>query len=283
MMKNVLVTGSNSYIGTSFSKWISNKNKQVECTEISVRGENWKNKDFSIFTSILHVAGIAHVNSKAFNDKDYYLINTNLTIEVAKKAKRDGVPHFIFMSSIIVFNDSSSQDGRIGPDTIPNTNNPYGNSKLMAEQGIKNLEDETFKVSIIRPPMIYGTGSKGNYPRLARIARISPVFPDYPNKRSMLYIENLCQIIYEIVQKEVSGVFHPQNKEYVNTTVLVQEIAKVHRNRLMTTKLFNPLIKLFIKTKIVSKVFGNLYYEGFESCGNMDVDFISSVKRTELS
>ena len=164
------------------------------------------------------------------------------------------------MSSIIVYGDSSSKRV-INKDTVPTPSNFYGNSKLQAEEGIKHLESDDFKIVILRPPMIYGKGSKGNYPRLANFAKKMPIFPDIDNERSMLHIDNLCEFLKAMIDHEESGIFFPQNKDYVKTSEMVRLISEVHGKKIWMTKLFNPILKLMFGIGIVKKVFGNLVYE----------------------
>ncbi|MFW6017080.1 MAG: NAD-dependent epimerase/dehydratase family protein, partial [bacterium] len=147
-------------------------------------------------------------------------------------------------------------------NTVPQPSNFYGDSKLQAEKGITPLESEEFKVVILRPPMIYGKGSKGNYPKLAKAARILPIFPDIDNQRSMLHIDNLCVFIWLMIDNEERGIFFPQNKEYVSTSELVKLIGEVNGKNVRLTKIFNPLLNtLASKIGIINKVFGNLIYE----------------------
>lgn len=261
-MINILITGVNSYVGKSFEKWMGNYPDKYKISTISLRNENWREKDLSGYEVILHVAGIAHVSTDPKMEESYYKVNRDLTIEIAKKAKDAGVQQFIFLSSIIVYGDSSSEKRVIDRNTVPTPSNFYGNSKLQAEEGIKPLENENFKVAIIRPPMIYGKGSKGNYPKLAKVARTLPVFPDIDNQRSMLHIDNLCEFIRLIVDYRDNGIFFPQNKEYVKTSEMVRLIAEVHGKKVYLTSVFNPLLKLLeVKFRFINKVFGNLVYE----------------------
>jgi UDP-glucose 4-epimerase len=221
---------------------------------------------------VFHVAGIAHVSSDPNMKNLYYKVNRDLTIETAKKAKSEGVKQFIFMSSIIIYGDSSKDLKVIDKNTIPQPSNFYGNSKLQAEQGILPMSDENFKVVVLRPPMIYGKGSKGNYPKLAKAAIKLPVFPDIDNQRSMLHIDNLCEFIKLIIDNEESGVFFPQNKEYVKTSEMVRLIAEAHGKKIKLVKIFNPILKAMeIKVDIVKKVFGNLVYE--KSISNYKEDY----------
>ncbi|MDN3425673.1 NAD-dependent epimerase/dehydratase family protein [Microbacterium sp. APC 3898] len=260
--KRILITGQGSYVGTNFIEWISQWPEMYEVEELSVRGEDWKKKDFSSYDSILHVAGIAHVSTDPKMEEQYYKVNRDLTIEVAEYAKRNDVKQFIFMSSIIVYGDSNSDKTVIDRNTVPKPSNFYGNSKLQAEEGLKLLESKDFKVAVVRPPMIYGKNSKGNYPKLAKAAKILPVFPDYENQRSMLHIDNLNEFLRLMVENEERGIFFPQNKEYVKTTEMVRIIAGVHGRKIMFTKIFNSFLKLLVgKLKVVNKVFGNFVYE----------------------
>ncbi|MDC7236746.1 MAG: NAD-dependent epimerase/dehydratase family protein [Sphaerochaetaceae bacterium] len=279
-MKKILITGANSYIGTSVEKWLMKEPENYQVDTLDMQDENWRDYDFSPYDTVFHVAGIAHVSADPKLKDLYYKVNTDLTIETAKKAKNEKVKQFIFMSSIIVYGDSSSKDRVITRETIPTPSNFYGDSKLQAEKGIKPLRDDNFKVVILRPPMIYGPGSKGNYPRLSKLAQKTPIFPDFPNQRSMLFIDNLCEFIKLMIDNNETGLFFPQNKEYVSTTDLVKQIAKAHNHKILFTKIFNPFIKLMFKSQIIKKIFGNMVYNQNNYEWNQ-ISFNSSIKRTE--
>jgi nucleoside-diphosphate-sugar epimerase len=258
-MKRILITAKNSYIGNAFSTWTNGKytTKFITC-----RSDEWMDLDFSNYDVVLHVAGIAHVSTDPNMESEYYRVNRNLTIDLATKAKSEGVKQFIFLSSIIVYGESSSGERIIDMSTVPIPSNFYGDSKLQAEVGIKLLESENFKVVIIRPPMIYGKGSKGNYPKLAKVAQKLPVFPDIDNQRSMLHIDNLCEFIRLMIENEENGLFFPQNREYVKTSEMVMTIAEVHGKRVKLTKIFNPVLRVIgLRFGVINKVFGNLVYD----------------------
>ena len=263
-MKKILITGANSYIGTSFEKWVEQWKEEYSVDTVDMVDGTWKEKVFSGYDVVFHVAGIAHVSSDPNMEALYYKVNRDLTIKTAKKAKSDGVKQFIFMSSIIVYGDSSHINHKrvIDRNTVPKPSNFYGNSKLQAEEGIVPLMDDKFKVVVLRPPMIYGKGSKGNYPKLAKMAQKLPLFPDVDNERSMLHIDNLCEFIRLVAENKENGVFYPQNAEYVKTSEMVRLIAEAHGKRVILTKLTNPLLSLLGKRiGLVNKVFGNLVYE----------------------
>lgn len=282
-MKKILITGAGSYIGTSFEKYMANLDGYFIDTVDMVDG-SWREKDFSSYDVIFHVAGIAHSDTKRAGDdvkEKYYKINTELTAETAQKAKNEGVGQFIFMSSMIVF---GTKNACITKDTAPNPDNFYGDSKLRADIRIHKMKCDTFNVVSIRPPMIYGKGSKGNYPLLAKFAKHTPIFPDINNKRSMLYIENLCEFVKLMIDNNESGYFYPQNSEYVNTGDMVSAIAGVCGKKVILTRLFNTIIQILRNHPIIKKVFGDMYYEKnmsiYKDSYNV-VDFGESIMRTE--
>lgn len=266
-MKKILITGANSYIGTSFEKYLKDNfpnDYQVDTLDMTLG--DWQNESFNGYDVVYHVAGIAHSDGGKISpekEKLYRSVNTDLTIKCATKAKEDGVKQFIFMSSAIVYGDS----GKIGKkkvitkDTKTSPANCYGDSKVQAELGIKPLQDDKFKVCILRPPMIYGKGSKGNFPQLEKFARKLKFFPYVENERSMLYIGNLVEFVRLMVDNEESGVFFPQNKEYSNTSNLVKMIGEANGKKIHLVKGFGWLLKFFsLFTGLVNKAFGNLSY-----------------------
>lgn len=269
-MKNILITGSGSYIGTSLEKYLG-KFENYKIDTLDMRNDNWKKYDFSSYDVVFHVAGIAHADTgKVTQEKrdSYYNVNTRLTLETAQKAKSSGVGQFILMSSMIVYGESGGIGERriITRETKPKPSSVYGNSKWLADKGVRKLADGSFKVVVLRPPMIYGRDSKGNYPLLSKLAHWTPVFPEIKNERSMLYIENLCEFVKLMIDNEEKGVFFPQNREYVKTSDLVRLIAQTNNHKIYTTKIFNQGIFLMEKCskrlqKIINKVFGNMVYE----------------------
>lgn len=284
-MKRVLITGKNSYIGTSLENWLKREPDNYKVDTVDMKDGSWKEKDFSQYDVVFHVAGIAHVSSDPKMEDLYNKVNRDLTIETAEKAKAEGVKQFIFMSSIIVYGDSSSSKRVIDRNTVPTPSNFYGNSKLQAEEGIKHLESDDFKIVVVRPPMIYGKGSKGNYPRLANMAKKVPVFPDINNERSMLHIDNLCEFIKVMIDHEETGLYFPQNKEYVKTSELVKTIADVHGKKIWMISWMNWLIRMMFGIGIVNKVFGNLVYEksmsDYDKANYRIRSFIESIELTE--
>lgn len=285
MTKKILITGKNSYIGRSFIEYCKKNEIDFEIGELDVRGEEWKSYDFTSYDSVFHVAGIAHNSSDPKLEDLYYKVNRDLTVEIAKKTKQSGVPQFIFMSSMIVFGTQPNGKTRITADTKPNPDNFYGDSKLQAEKGLQDLKSEDFNVVILRPPMIYGKGSKGNYPVLSKFAQKSPIFLDYPNQRSMLHIDNLCEFLKIVIENEEMGIFHPKNKELVQTSKMVKLISEYHNHQMRFIGLLNPVINLLFKVNVIKKVFGDYYYDSTMTDLNSEdyqiVDLEESIILTE--
>lgn len=279
-MKNILITGKNSYIGTSLENWLMREPDKYKVDTVDMKDRSWKEKDFSSYDVVFHVAGIAHIKETSDNQNLYYKVNRDLAYETAQKAKQDGVEQFIFLSSMSVY---GIEQGVIDKNTPLTPNSAYGKSKIEAEKLINKLQDDSFTVATLRPPMVYGKGCRGNYPRLVGLALKTPIFPKVDNKRSMIYIDNLSEFVKRLIDNRSGGLFFPQNANYVNTSEMVRIIAEVHGKRVVMTKLFNPLLRL-LNVSTVNKVFGDLVYDmsmsnyvsDYRVCG-----FRESIKKTE--
>jgi nucleoside-diphosphate-sugar epimerase len=283
-MEKVLITGAGSYVGESVRMYILSTSSDFEIDAVDTMGDNWKKADYSKYDVVYHVAGIAHVNADPKMEALYYNVNRDLTIDVAKHAKAAGVKQFIFMSSQIVFHESQSlKPEMLTKDTIENPNGFYGDSKLQAEKRLHELECDTFKICILRPPMIYGPNAKGNFPRLATLAQKTPIFPEWHNKRSMLYIDNLAEFVKQVILRKMEGTFYPQNKEQSDTVEIIRFFAKVAGHKVWISKLLNPFVWLgsFVLQPI-NKMFATYYYDPEMSKHDFDYQLVSleeSLKR----
>lgn len=265
--KHILITGANSYVGMAVEKWLVQFGDRYKIDTLDMLEDIWKYTDFLKYDVVYHVAGIAHADVGKVTEEQkqlYYKVNTELTLEVAKKAKEAGVKQFIFMSSMIVY--SGCNEKIITKQTEPKPLNFYGDSKWQADQQLQKLNSETFRVVVLRPPMIYGKGSKGNYPELAKLASKLPIFPIVKNRRSMLHVDNLCQFVKLMIDNEESGVFFPQNAEYTNTSDMVQMIANVKGHCIIMVPGMNWAVKMLalVPGKIgglATKAFGDSAYE----------------------
>ena len=300
--KKVLITGAGSYIGQSFIQYAKKyypDNFEIE--ELDMTDAAWRDKDFSEYDVVYHVAGIAHADVGKVSEEiksKYYEVNTGLAVEAAEKAKREGVKTFIFMSSMIVYGDSApyGQEKVIDETTVPHPANFYGDSKLQADVAVRELADDTYKVIVLRPPMIYVKDSKGNYRTLAKLAKKLPIFPDVDNERSMLYIENLCELLCQVMLLKPyhrnSVVLLPQNGKWTKTSDMVKMIAKASGKKMTELQCLAPAVWIGSKMPgkiggLVDKAFGNNCYTHefslYEGVKYQKITLIESFFRTEVN
>lgn len=266
-MKRILITGAGSYIGTYVENYLNQWPEDYQVDTIDMIDGSWKKRSFRGYDAVYHVAGIVH-REKAKNDPTqtalYSSVNTHLAIETAKKAKTDGVKQFLFMSSASVYGLTASvgQVVTITKDTPLRPADNYGISKAKAEEGLQALSGDGFKLAILRPPMVYGKGCRGNYVTLAKLAKKLPVFPYVNNQRSMLYMENLAEFVRLLIEDEAEGIFCPQNREYVNTSEMVRSIASANGRHILILHGVSWMLKLLRPlTDKVDKAFGSLCYD----------------------
>lgn len=273
--KKVLITGAGSYIGEAFQTYATEHYPALKVDAVDMIDGSWREKNFSSYDIIYHVAGIAHAdvgNVDEATKAKYYAVNTDLAVEVCEKAKAEGVKNFVFISSMIVYGDSApyGKSKVVDEHTVPFAANFYGDSKLQADAAVRELADDSFHVFVLRPPMIYGKGSKGNYPTLAKFAKKLPVFPNVDNERSMLHIDNLCEFLCQIMMvkevKENAIVLIPQNGEWTKTSEMVKEIGEVTGKKVrLIGGIMKPAVLLGGKVPgkiggLVNKAFGNSTY-----------------------
>ncbi|BDZ84423.1 hypothetical protein Lac2_25570 [Claveliimonas bilis] len=299
--KRVLITGDGSYIGEAFLAYVAEHYPDnFTIDTVDMIDSVWRDMVFSSYDIVYHVAGIAHADVGNVSDETkekYYAVNTDLAIEVAKKAKDDGVKEFIFMSSMIIYGESAPYGMKkvVDEHTVPNPANFYGDSKLQADIGVRELADDQFKVTVLRPPMIYGKDSKGNYPTLAKLAKKLPIFPNVDNERSMLYIENLCEFLCQVMLvekvKDNAIVLIPQNAEWTKTSEMVREIGEVTGKKVrLIGGIVKPAISLGGKVHgkiggLVNKAFGNNCYVHkisiYPGINYQNTSLRESIRRTE--
>lgn len=261
-MKRILITGANSYIGTSFEKYMNeNYPNDYLIDTLDMLNPNWKDYDFSGYDVVFHVAGIAHQKETKKNAYLYYEVNRDLAIETAKISKNAGVKQFVFMSSMSVYGlDCSDELISLQTPTHPKTN--YGKSKLKAEIEIQKLADKDFTVSILRPPMVYGDGCPGNLTKLFKVVRKIHMFPTIKNERSSITVEKLSEEIKNVIDECSSKIYLPQNDKYMCTYDIVKKQMQKENIKVLFIPIFNLLIKLLIgKQSLLTKMFGDLKYE----------------------
>jgi UDP-glucose 4-epimerase len=256
-VKHVLVFGAGSYIGVSFERHVKGR---LLTTTVDAQDSGWRDMDFSKYDSILYVAGIAHRKQTGENKALYFAVNRDLAFEAAQKAKKDGAGQFIYLSSLAVY---GVKTGEIAGTAVPApaSGDWYGQSKLEAEKLLLPLQDENFHVAVIRPPMVYGFGCKGKFNQLVRLAGALPFLPTLENRRSMIHIENLVELLAIVAEESASGVMRPQNAEYVRTSDMLAEARKSLGKKVRRLSLLNLPIRLAMPVcPPLKNAFGSLFY-----------------------
>lgn len=266
-MKKILITGGGSWIGSCFAAYVSKWHGQYSVDKISVRDDSWREMSFEGYDAVYHTAAIVH-QEKTKNDPAYAQlydrVNAVLPVELAKKAKAEGVPQFVFISTFAVY----GVEYGLNAPVIIDRNTPlcpqdhYGISKLKAEQGLQALECDSFRVAILRPPVVYGRGCKGNYNSLQKYARVLPAFPDVKNRRFMLYVDNLSELVRLIIERGDRGIFCPQNAELTNVCRMVRWIGQEHGKKILPVPGMKWLIRLMYPlSPRIGKGFASIYYD----------------------
>jgi UDP-glucose 4-epimerase len=275
-MKSVLLTGASGFVGKRFTSRNLDKHN---IKSISLQTTQVNEIDFTGIDTIVHLAGIAHRMEKT-EDSLYYKVNFELTRDLANKAKENGVKHFIFMSTIKVYGDEHDM---LTLETPCTPNDAYGKSKLMAEEYVESLISKDFKVSIVRPPLVYGPGVIGNMKKLIDLVGKRNFLPlgNIKNKRSMVGLDNLIAFLNRIIEKEVSGIFLVQDDKPMSTSDLIRTIAKSRNPNLKLIAipgLFQTILKKLVP-EIHKRLFGSLVVDDHES--KRRIDFKSALSFEE--
>ena len=262
--KTIMVTGASGFIGKNF---IEKYCEEYEIKTVNLRITDVENINFEGIDTVLHLAGLAHQMSGAPEDK-YYEINRDLTKKVAEIAKERGVKHFVFYSTVKVYGfdgDIENHDIVLNENSPCFPNDPYGKSKYEAENILKKLENSNFKVAIIRPPMVYGAGVKGNMLNLIKLVDKIPVLPfDYEeNKRTIVGITNLLYMTKLIIDKEAGGIYLATDGEPVSIKDIVEAIEEGLNKKINNIKLPKYIFSLLCKIKyeVMVRLFGTLNFE----------------------
>lgn len=281
----ILVIGKKGFVSTSFQNYMK-KYPEIRVDAISARDGKWRSCEFKQYDAIFNTTGLAHNDARKGTDEQFMALNRDLPVALAEKAKAEGVKTFINMSSMIVYGDMSELGSKekITAMTEPRPAGIYGESKLAGEIGLKELVDDSFHIAIIRSPLVYSEHAVDNFLKLTDYAVKYHVFPNIENFRSMIYADNLCELVKLIAENNGNGLYYPQQDEYICTSKIVKDVASEASHKMILTKIFNPAIYLLSKKMMLfRKVFGSLAYDMSESkCfdGNYRVvDYKESIKR----
>lgn len=284
---NVLIIGKNSYIGNHIDDWLTQFGHNTE--QLDVLTDTWQSFDYSSFDVLVHVAGIVH-QPQCTDWNLYKKVNTDMPFEIAQKAKAQGVRQFVYFSTMGVYKVSKELFPSIVDENtqlLEDGNSMYGKSKLLAERKLNTLHDDTFNVSIVRPPSVYGKDCKGGYiSGFTKIAKMMPIIPRaYENVRqSFIYIDNLSECVRIIIENKLTGVFCPQDDETPNANRLLSVIRYSLGKKYYSSKILGFFLKAFSFISLVKKAYGGIEYD--RSLSNIPgfdyiiVPFEEGIKRT---
>ncbi|RPH34425.1 MAG: NAD-dependent epimerase/dehydratase family protein [Bacteroidales bacterium] len=253
-MKNIAITGSSGFIGTYFIK----NNSEFSIKEIDLLTQKVEGLDFIGIDSVLHLAALVH-QAKSKNDEEYFRINRDLAFNTAKMAKLQGVRQFVLMSTVKVYGESTNDQMPWNESSNCNPEDAYGQSKYEAERLILALEDDSFRVAIIRSPLVYGAGVKANMYNLIKFVNRFPILPlgGINNKRSLVYIGNLVALISKVIQEQVSGIFIAGDTEPLSTSQICCLIANSLNKRVVFIRM--PRILQIVSKSIVPSYYNRLF------------------------
>ena len=254
MVLKILVTGSSGYIGSNFINYFSNKYSFIR---FSLLKSPLNSIDFANIDTVLHCAALVH-QKMGIPYKEYLEVNVNYPILLAKKAKESGVKQFVFISTVAVYGE---ENRLLKESTVCKPETSYGKSKFEAEKLLQELENDNFIVSIIRPPMVYGEDAPGNIEALVKLVKKIPLLPfgKIGNRRSFVYIGNLCHLIDAVLEKRQSGVFLASDDKPLSTTRLIELISDALGKKVYLVKIpfFEALLKM-LKPSLHKKLYESL-------------------------
>lgn len=261
--KTLMITGASGFIGSNFIERYKDKYKIIPMDLLKIKPEEI---DFREVDTVLHLAALVHQMQGAPREK-YFEVNTELTRRVAVEAKKQGVKHFVFYSTVAVYGTHGEiykevildKNSKINPKT------PYAESKWQAEEILRELEDNNFKISILRPPLVYGKNCPGNMRRLEKLVDMLPILPfNYDeNKRTLVEINKLLKITYEVIESEIVGIIIPKDDKDISIKEIVEKIIKEKNKKRILIKLPSFIFKLLVKIKpqIMESLYGDLRFK----------------------
>jgi UDP-glucose 4-epimerase len=265
----ILIIGSDSFIAGKFIQKYSDKaelicvsrTKTGNANEIKVKDYYLPELLFMGVQCVFNFAAIVH-RPDIKDEGIYDEVNHRLVLYNALNAKKSGVRLFIQLSSVAVYGNAD----RISPETPYEAHDPYGKSKLKADESLLSIQDSSFMVAIVRPPLVYGGGpAPGNMMRLISVAMkgLPLPFKDAYNVHDFINVNNLVQYLFLTAEKRITGIILVTDHEPVSSEYILSVISKVTGRKIKLFRLPEILFKLlkFIRPEETGKLFGSMRIE----------------------
>lgn len=263
----ILITGKTSRIGNAFMDYMQTKYPgEMIIDAVSLREDAWKTHSWSEYDAIIHAVGVTKADTTGMDadtERHYYDINRDLAIEAAKKAKADGVKHFIYLSTMMVYGNSApiGRSFTIDKSTKPKPESVYGKSKLEGEMGVTDIANDSFILTVIREPVVYGEHLDGEFQKLLNLSKKVAVFPKINSTKSYIYEGNLCECFRQVILHRVQGIICPQNREVPTTSDLYSGMRVVQGKKTVKPGHMTGILKMLSHiTRYVNAVFNDMKY-----------------------
>lgn len=278
-----LITGANGFVGRHLMAELTSKSapivavsrEQVSISGVATLGigtfdkqTNWA-QHLEGVCNVVHLAGRAHVLKETESDPRTAFMRSNVdaTVTLAKAAKTAGAQSFIFLSSIAIY---APDQKHLNQGSTPNPQSDYGHSKWTAEQELMSLQDENFRVLILRPPLVFGPNVSANFARLLSLAWAGLPLPlgGVKNQRTMLYVGNLVGAITASLQRHeaLSGAYLVADAQQISTPMLLKTLAdsmkRPNRNWSLPESMIYPIVKMLGRGTEWNKLNGTLTVDG---------------------
>jgi nucleoside-diphosphate-sugar epimerase len=294
--EHILLTGYSGFLGGSVSNRLLRRDNHVSViirvpckVDLSINAilvnsisssYNWTNVLNSVDV-IIHCAARVHIMSNKSIDSlsQFREVNVGGALNFARQAAESGVKRFIFISSIKVNGESTLESSKFSSSDEMSPEDPYGISKAEAEEGLSAIAKETgMEIVIIRPPLVYGPGVKGNFLNLLKLSKLPIPLPFglINNKRSMIYLDNLVDLIVRCIDhpNAANRVFLASDGDDLSLARLLTLIRQaMNKSSLLLpipVFLFNLMGRLIGKTAVVDRLIGDLQVDSSDAKKYLD-------------
>lgn len=266
----ILVTGATGFVGQALLPYLKDKGYFLRTVGRDQVGDFHADTDWSQHLegvdTIIHLAGRAHVMNEGSDDPlaVYRTVNRDATLGLARQALDHKVRRFVYISSIKVMGESSGHPLSSKDPIAPC--DPYGQSKAEAEQLLSELAGE-MEIVILRPPLIYGPGVKGNFIALLKLLMKGLPLPlgAISNKRSLIYLGNFVSAIEHAIGCE-TGCYLPTDRADLSTPDLFKKLAAALDKSCILlpipTFILTLLGKVTGKSSVIQRLTGSLTLDG---------------------